>query len=236
MLVIGSQALNKHGLLDRPMGKDLDVIAKPEELAAMLASYDSPEIIEESFEKVIFKVNDLHIEVDLTTVWSNQILLDFCNANEGIHYAPLDVLYALKMSHRFKKDSPHFYKTMHDIKSMREAGCTIPTGLQLKNCNWEGIRWQETYNYSHPKLNVGKDDFFNGDDIPYVYDHDSIHKAIASGETPAYNKFKPDENEVFCSRELFDNSPYEVKLLSVYEEASVLALERSVIPFHTDPD
>lgn len=34
--------------------------------------------------------------------------------------APLVLLYTLKMSHEYLKDSPHFLKTMKDIQTMRK--------------------------------------------------------------------------------------------------------------------
>jgi len=80
-------------------------------------------------------------------------------------------------------------------------------------------------------LNVKKQDFFNKDDIDYVYDHDSIHWAIKHMNRPAYEFFKADAAEVMCSRDLFEAQPENVKLNAVLEEAYVLALERSQIPF-----
>ena len=110
---------------------------------------------------------------------------------------------------------------------MRVIGATIPEELQevLKK------REAETYNYAHPNLNVSSNDFFKGDEVPYIYDHDSIHEAIALLGEPAYKQYMKDGSEVMTSKEKFFAAPEHVRLLGVYEESCVLALERSQIPF-----
>lgn len=139
----------------------------------------------------------------------------------------LDVLYALKMTHRFKKNSRHFLKTMRDIKLMRALGAKLRPEL----AEFMEHRERETYAYQHPKLNVKADEFFVPiGDVKYIYNHDDIHEAIKSAERPAYTYFKRDGQEVQTSRALFDALPEAMKLFSVLEEAYVLALERSQIP------
>jgi hypothetical protein len=54
---------------------------------------------------------------------------------------------------------------------------------------------------------------------------------VMRGYQPAYEVYKEDQAEVFCSKELFEASPMHVRLHGVLEEAMVLALERSQIPF-----
>jgi len=142
-------------------------------------------------------------------------------------YPPLDVLYTLKMSHRFLRNSPAFLKTMRDIQLMRQHGARIPEYLE----HWYLRRVNETYCYSHPSLNVKKKDFFNGDGVEYVFDHDSIHEVMKHNEHPAYWYFKEDKAEVMCSRMKFDACSEQLKRQAVLEEAYVLALERSQIPY-----
>jgi hypothetical protein len=144
----------------------------------------------------------------------------------------LHVLYALKLSHRYLKDSPHFLKTMRDIQLMRCLGAR----LLDEHLPWYRLREEETYWYKHPKLNVMKSDFFKGDGVRYVYDHDDIHRAVAhirwdeEFPTPAYRFYMKDGAQVQCDREKFFALPEETRLLGVLEEAYVLALERSQIP------
>ncbi len=86
---------------------------------------------------------------------------------------------------------------------------------------------------SHPKLNVCKSEFFT-DSVPYKYDHDSLHEAVKTLERPAYTYYMQDGADVMCDKGKWDNLPRLYKLLGVLEEASVLALERAVIPCGTD--
>lgn len=142
-------------------------------------------------------------------------------------YAPsLNVLYMLKMTHRFKKNSPHFYKTLSDIRVMRAAGAEI----QPEHLHFYLRRLKATLHYEHPNLNRTKEEFFNPEDDFYVYDHDSIHEAVALGERPAYWEYAIDGKEVLSSKKKFFEGSQEMRLRGVYEETCVLALERSQIP------
>lgn len=138
-----------------------------------------------------------------------------------------NVLYAIKMSHRFLKNSPHFLKTLKDISTLKVMGANMD---DPELYNIYKLREKETYTYSHPVLNVSKVDFFDDDGIQYVYDHDSIHEAVKVLHQPAYKFYIEDDAEVLTNKEKFMNCSDEIKLLGVYEEACVLALERSQIP------
>lgn len=145
--------------------------------------------------------------------------------SNGTIVPSLDVLYLLKMSHRYKKDSPHFKKTLDDILFMRYLGAKI----RPEHEEFLKQREKETYTNNLPKLNQDKAGFFR-DDI-YTYDHDSIHMAVAIGDRPAYLEFKPEDSEVMVSKAMWDKLPVQIKLNAAYEEICVLALERSIIPF-----
>lgn len=138
----------------------------------------------------------------------------------------IDVLYMLKMSHRYLKNSPHFLKTMGDIHMLRELGAVIRPEHQEFYEERQAIQ----YNYKHPNLNQNKKSFFT-DDVPYTYDHDSIHEAIKVLERPAYSYFLADNSEVKVDKNKWDNLDRYIQLLAVYEESCVLALERSLIPY-----
>ena len=141
-----------------------------------------------------------------------------------------DVVFTLKKSHRFLRNSPHFLKTMRDYKWLRDhCECKVPDVLDGEN--FYKHRTSDTYWYKHPKLNVSKDDFFKDDNIDYKWDHDTIHLSVMHLNKPAYEFFKEDNAEVKCSKELFNSLPEQTKLYAVCEEAYVLALERSQIPF-----
>lgn len=243
MVLVGSRALE---ILVKCMGKelyrpcvDLDYLCTEEEWKEQVAYYKDDkfvELVERNGNKGHIKmVAGGHIEYDIAIPGdSTDLLIQYCEESPntflltgGDCAAPLEVLYLLKMSHRYLKNSPHFFKTMRDILYMRHLGATIPETL---NEVYE-MREEETYDYSHPNLNVKSKDFFKGDEVPYVYDHDTIHEAVAVLGEPAYKSYMKDDSEVFTCKERFFEQEEHIRLLGVYEESCVLALERSQIPF-----
>jgi hypothetical protein len=148
-------------------------------------------------------------------------------------FATKEACLALKLSHRYKKDSPHFLKTMQDIRYYRALGITLTPELEHL---WMPQREAETYVYNHPKLDVSKGEFFSGDGVRYVYDHDFIHRLVAFGEKPAYTYYMEDDEQVLTSKKRFFEAPHEIRILGGLEESLVLALERSQIPFDYKPD
>lgn len=151
-------------------------------------------------------------------------------AGFDVKVPPLNILYSLKMSHRYLRNAPSFLKTMRDIHIMRSMGAAV------YHYAWLEKREKETYNYAHPDLGVDKSKFFNSN-FNYVYDHDSIHEAVARLEKPAYMYYIADGEEVKCSKEKFFEQERTIQILGVLEETMVLALERSQIPtdFTVDP-
>mgnify|MGYP003451549692 FL=1 len=253
MLLIGSQALKYYTKLDRDP-RDWDFIGTIDEIESFIrARKDEVESAYPSNEgkKMIVKLKgELPIEFEIAWEGSTAEKLLEIVKDENAFYASiqpykellvktnvvlgelvlvplLSTLYELKMSHRFLKNSPHFLKTMRDIQLMRSLGA------QVEHPEWLKEREKETYNYSHPKLSVSKDEFFKKDDgqVVYIYDHDTIHIAMARFDKPAYEYFKPEGSQVLCDKKMFFDSPEEIKLASVIEEATVLALERSQIPY-----
>jgi hypothetical protein len=138
----------------------------------------------------------------------------------------LDLLFALKSSHKHLKNSPHFWKTLKDYHRMKAVGATI----RPEYMDFYKLREKETYTYSHPKLNQDKKSFFADDAIDYVHDHDSIHAAVKIMDKPAYTYFAKDGEEVQSSKKKFFECNRDVQLLSVVEESAVLAVERSLVP------
>lgn len=145
---------------------------------------------------------------------------------DGYIIPSFDVLYLLKLSHRYLKDSPAFLKTMRDIQMMRKLGAKIRPEHQ----EFYEQRMKDTYVNKSPSLNQSKAGFFDSGTtgVLQIYDHDSVHWAVKRMDKPAYESFKADAAEVMCSQELFERCTEEVKLLSVVEESMVLAIERSL--------
>lgn len=139
----------------------------------------------------------------------------------------LDVLFTLKMSHRYLKNSPHFWKTALDYHRLKSIGCQVPPAYK----EFLLQRERDTYAYSHPKLNMGKKDFFDPNiGVRYTYDHDSIHKSVARHGVPAYTLYMKEGEEVQTDKNKFFSLGREIQLAGVAEEAEVLAIERSLVP------
>lgn len=245
IILVGSLAINRHIPDFRSNPVDVDMIVSLQDLGNVLSFIPHEKVI--SFEPsrknpnkfhavVIQDGNKKHVEIEITEHReSGKLIHDYVTKHtvpdiHGVYIASPDVLYMMKLSHRYVKNSPHFIKTMDDILKFREHGISLNEDLKaiLK------VREKETYVQKKYALNTDKDNFFV-DNVPYIYDHDTIHVAVARGEYPAYKDFQKPGEEVMCSKEMFEALPFNRKMDAVIEESSVLALERSIIPFKTNP-
>ena len=254
MLVIGSRALAHHiPDLDLSKTKDIDVICTAEEMMAVVSNNPliksfRPCVGDHKWIAFFHNGNIVEFELAVPGNSANQILLiSWQNGEASIGcdgsigdalIAPLHLLYIIKMSHRFKKNSPHFLKTRNHIMLMRER---FPDVVNVfDNTVYNEIfklREKESYNYSHPKLNVSKQEFFNPDiGVQYVFDHDQIHKIVSRGQQPAYSLFMKDGADVLCDKDKFFALDEHTRIRAVFEESTVLALERSQIPFKDQVD
>lgn len=138
----------------------------------------------------------------------------------------LDMLFTIKSSHKYLKNSPHFWKTLLDYHVMKRVGAKVRQEYEA----FLKLREKETYNYAHPKLNTTKENFFKDDGLEYVWDHDDIHKSVARYDRPAYTYYLKDGEQVQCSKKKFFEAPRHIQLAGVVEEAAVLAVERSLVP------
>lgn len=248
--VIGSHAINASLMVEKgfkyrkPM--DMDIIGEYDEVVNF-ANSNMTEIYEQypsaKGGKMIFKSNECTIPhatiIEAEIAWDGTTAKDLMQLilndpktiyKDGVAYASLDVCYMLKMSHRYLKSNPHFLKTMRDIHNLRKFGAKI----RKEHKAFLKAREKVTYWYKHPKLNKNKMEFFNGDGVTYVYDHDEIHESVKVMDKPAYTNFQSDNAEVMCDMKKFFELPEQIRLNAVYEESCVLALERSIIPFGTD--
>jgi hypothetical protein len=234
MILIGSRALAYYADLKGRKINDVDYVGTYQ---------DAMELREQIGAKVCFPINSgksIFMQTGDKTIYEVEVAWEGSRAEKFIKFVEsqpdnlmtpwgntvpsLDVLYLLKLSHRYKKDSPHFLKTLRDIQFMRKLGAKI----RPEHEGFFKQREKETYTNSLPKLNQSKEGFFK-DDI-YTYDHDSIHEAIAIGSRPAYLEFKPTNSEVMVSKKMWDECSDQIKLNAAYEEICVLCLERALIP------
>lgn len=243
-VIVGSHAALHHRIIRKRVPLDYDIITSRIEGIYEFLDYIGDNVIKDikGTEKgaTYFLESGKIVEAECADIctekWEEHTRDLFHRMREGMLpdevFAPKEWLYLLKMSHRYKKDSPHFYKTMNDIRFMRERGCEMPENSDFIFVDRECL----TYDYGHPKLNVDKDGFFKGDEVPYTYDHDSIHRAVALDGVPAYTHYIKDGEEVLCSKEKFFAATERIRLLGGLEESLVLTAERSLIPHNFKPN
>lgn len=235
MILVGSRAaeIRVPGLLGRsPL--DTDFLCGPEEYEEFCKKLGiSPESAEETANGKVLKVDNsifefsFYSEGDSTHQIIEWVKSDPATISTSFCKVPtLDVLFLLKSSHRFRKDSPHFWKTALDYHKMKAVGAVIPKDLFAVH----KLREKETYTNKHPSLMKQKVDFFSTDGVNYVYDHDSIHQAVKLYDRPAYTYFAKDDHEVMSDKVKFEAADHKIKLASVVEETAVLSIERSLVP------
>lgn len=238
MITIGSRAMKFHNIL--PEGRevnDWDFICTFSEFRKWTrdnkSSIKSCTPLSDSSYHVRF-FDGVNYEFEIA--WEGTSGADLLNIFEGEYLTPSWQL-AMKLSHRYLKNSPHFLKTMIDIQHLQTV-----SELSEVQQEWLKKREIETYTYKHPRLDVDKEAFFKDDGIRYVYDHDSIHLTQAhyaddSGNMmPAYTFYMREDSEVMTSKTKFFALPEHFRVLGVYEESCVLALERSQIPYDFKPN
>lgn len=176
---------------------------------------------------------DTNLEFEFITPGSSNELLDkIVREDPDTIQTPFgmvpsfDMLFTIKSSHKYLKNSPFFWKTMIDYHTMKAMGAKVRPEYQ----EFLKLREKETYNYKHPSLNQSKDNFFKDDAIQYVYDHDTIHQSVARFDKPAYLYYMKDGAQVMTDKAKFFAQPREIQLAGVVEEAAVLAIERSLVP------
>ena len=244
LILIGSHALNHWLPGYRQNPSDLDYIATLDDFVKWCEGRDDIESVYPISQKIYvvhtkkngvveFEIAHPHLSAymmleSMGIDGSGDLMVTIpTNGNRGqtAIIPNLDWLFTLKASHRYLKDSPHFLKTLQDYHFLKRLGCKVTDTEFLRR------REQETYRANRPRLNRAKKDFFSGDGVKYIYDHDSLHEAVKIGNLPAYKYYAQDGHDVFSSRKKFFDLPFDVRINGVLEESYVLALERSQIPY-----
>ncbi len=233
MLLIGSKALDYFNIsypLRQGKIQDTDYLTTEVGFQEYLAANEGKIVHVESKDsrnllyKTVFQIGSYPIEFKIDEELYNLVIENgLYEVGEDSAAVLPSVVLALKLSHRYLKNSPHFLKTLKDINFLRDLNYTVPESLK----SWLKEEEKRVLSYHHPNLNRNKKDFFV--DI-YPYDHDSIHKCVAVFDKPAYEYYKYDDKEVLCSKDLFFSGAEEIRLAGVLEESLVLALERHQIP------
>jgi hypothetical protein len=237
MILIGSRAvaLRAPAILRRaPL--DFDFVSTKDEFNSWMeknsAKVNPTKVYAEKNKMIVEGKTNCEFEI-VGEAPSTQMLIDLVEGAPDSIETPFgwipsfDMLFTLKSSHKYLRNSPHFWKTLLDYHTMKKCGAQVRPEYQA----FLKVREKETYNYAHPKLNQSKDGFFADDAIQYVYDHDTIHESVARGERPAYTYYMKYGAQVDCDKNKFLNVvSQEVRLNGVIEEAAVLAIERSLVP------
>lgn len=124
----------------------------------------------------------------------------------------------------------HWEKTMADILFLKNKGHKINKPIYNKLVKaWRKVHGRE----SAPLKGKTQDQFF-GDAVKRVYNHDSIHDAIAFYDEPIFKRTLKKDGEVDCSESAFNKLAHEDQLKMAKEEIYVTALERFFIPNNMD--
>lgn len=236
MLLIGSHALIENGYDIGRSPSDFDYICTFEDFNKKFKEMkkDVKHCVPLSATKY-HVVDRFNMNYEFEIAWPDSAaheLLVHLGAIDNHVTTPVEVLLALKHSHKYLKDSPHFLKTMRDIQFLEKQGVVLNQWL----LDWLPWRERETYVYKHPKLDVSKGEFFSGDNVNYVYSHDALHEVLALDGKPAYKSYMKEGSEVMTSREKFFSCSDRIRLLGGVEESLVLCAERSLIPYNFGPD
>lgn len=136
-------------------------------------------------------------------------------------------LYTIKISHAFWEiNGPaNWNKHANDIifLSRKQAKFIRPLYDTLLPI------WKEKYAKHKTNLSQDKGDFF-ADAVKRKYDHDSVHRSVAYGDRPLYERILKDGETVAVDNSKFWAMDFETKLKLVREEIYTTALERILIP------
>jgi hypothetical protein len=244
MIALGSTALNHYYRLRNP--KDLDVVIHFDDLLEFKEKYELVSLEPRSANKFHgLNANGKHFEIEVAGLLpesSTDLLYNlgidsaaqafsdapfFVDANKSksdFIIPPIELLYHIKMCHRFKF-SPHFEKTRNDILFLERL--VNKTVFE----DWKPFldARKEEANKKTPKLNVTKDEFFvdKYGDVPQIV-HDTIHLTQALDGDPAYTNFQV--GEVQCCMKTYFSLDEQIRLNAVFEESATLAVERAIWP------
>lgn len=232
-VIIGSYALQYHEKRQNPNKytipipketkvKDVDIICEgDEEYRQRIRDYFSTKKLKVEFHNLNLLNNALALSISGTST--------ACNKRLCMYYASLNLLYAIKRSHAFRPKD--FDKTMFHINQMKLIMTPYDIAI-ANNSNFLKQRIELTkleFGDKTPKLNKSNEAFFD-DAVKKMYDHDSIHRAVAFGNVPVYEMMKRDFSMAKCEKDMWDKLPYEQRIKAVVEEGMVIALERFILP------
>lgn len=232
-LLVGSTAL-EYWVPNVKLSSDVDIfVTKADHDKIMNLSIDK--IVIKNKTKAYYKIGDVNLDI---TIANDDSTLEFIDLNQSMpiityagidcHVASIESLLALKRSHRFWPIN--WFKTIRDYHALKSKIILSDDMIKLSDKRaGEKIQFKT-------KLNMLNSDFFDKSQqyVSRIYDHDSIHRAVAFYDTPLFEQCKNDKSKAMLDKSLFDDLSFHDKCKLVQEEAFVIALERYIIPDNVD--
>jgi hypothetical protein len=225
MYLVGSRAINEY---TPQTWKDTDIVCSEDELKSLGLSFGpNGQIKKDGIEFIDGKLlNNEDVKV------GNIININTLAGSIKVGIPPVEYLYAIKRSHihrplNFSKHIIH----LHKLKPL----VTFPLSDECQNFLKERTRltklkWPDRT----PSLNKSNDEFFD-DYVKKEYVHDDIHKVVAFGSIPVYEKMKRDFSQAKCEKDMWMMLSHQDKIRCVQEEAMVISLERFIITKKLNP-
>lgn len=225
MYLVGSRAINEY----TPQSyKDTDIVLSKEQLSCFGLEFGpNGQIKKDGVEFIDVELLN-NKEVGLS--YFTEIDTGLGPLKVAVPY--LEYLYAIKRSHihrplNFAKHIIHLHKLKPLVTFPLLNKCL---DFLKERTRLTKLRWPDRT----PSLNKSNDEFFD-DYVKKEYVHDDIHKVVAFGEIPVYEKMKRDFTQAKCEKDMWNNLTYQDKVRCVQEEAMVIALERFVITGKLNP-
>lgn len=228
-IIVGSRALAQYteSVSIKPT-TDIDII---------VLSTDIPQALQSEVAKnamITMRDKQTSTRIEILVAHENTLELLFHDDQDGIIFASVDILYALKRGHIHRK-MIKWDTHMHDLCMMKRnyvisPDCVINKSFTLRDI----IAMHKKYTDDRmgkqrlPKLNVTKSEFFD-DGVKKYIDHDYLHEVFAHADEPMYKKMQKD-GEVLCHVDMWDSFSELDKIHAVLEECYVIACERMIIP------
>lgn len=129
--------------------------------------------------------------------------------------------------YHYLKNYIQYYKSNNKGSEIYYENYTIDDMIKIQKQTTEQIQGKQKL----PNLNMAKDKFFD-DNVKKYIDHDLLHIIFAHRDDriPIYTLMQKENDEVLCSKKLWNKLTFDEKCQAVLEEAYVIASERHIIP------
>lgn len=244
MIVIGSKAAEYRGLVfSRQVDtNEYDIIGTKEELKSLKKRFQAFKCIESKnyLGKYNIVADQFKIEFDATGNLSNALLIPFSSLehytrdffDEEVHIPTRIGLYLIKRSHA--NISINFEKTLADLVIMQRQWPEVKEIDLSENCFYLHRRKEaeerNVNRQSRINFNKSNEEFFMGGKELRIYEHDSLHRAIAFYDAPLFERCKKDPTSAKIDMSMFFAMSHDDQIKMAMEEAMVISLERYIIP------